>query len=365
MFERRSAVPPSERWIALLGKRDEPTDALEDYSRLLAETLNGRGYSLELIRFRWDEHGWQHALKLLSNQLTDRRGAWVLVQYTHLAWSRHGFPIGVPWLIWFLRQKGMRVLIVFHDPAPFGGGRLRDRLRRQIQLACIRRASQLANKLVSTISPERVEWMRDESVQVKTLSVPVGSNLPAIPRCRTTLRRDGPVIVVFGFSNIEAEAALIASVTVRVAKQSGPLHLTIFGRGANSAEKILCPLLDTRVRLENFGVVAPAQASSLLANADVQLFVRSGLSARRGSAIAGIACGLPIVGFSDEETEFPITEAGVRLLAVGDEAGLVRELVSVLREDAFRETLRQRSMEAARRYFSWERIADQYLSAIE
>jgi len=90
--------------------------------------------------------------------------------------------------------------------------------------------------------------------------------------------------------------------------------------------------------------------------------VRSGLSSRRGSGIAGIACGLPIIGFSDAETAFPITEAGVRLVPMGDREGLVRELVLVLKQQMLRETLRQRNLEAAERYFSWDRIADAYLS---
>jgi glycosyltransferase involved in cell wall biosynthesis len=365
MTERSGKPRRRERWIALLGKRDEPTDALEDYCQLLAEALGEKGGSLELIRVRWAENGWRRSLRQLSRQLADRRGGWVLVQYTHLAWSRRGFPLGFPRMIRRLIRGGMSVLIVFHDPAPFSGDRLRDRLRRRVQLAVIRRAARLAHRIVTTVSLERVPWMRESSLRVKALSVPVGSNLPALLRCQTTSRQDVRGIVVFGFSNLEAEAALIASVTSRVAEEFGPLRLIVFGRGANLAEKILRRLLDgSRVELEAFGIVPPEQAGSLLANSDVQLFVRSGLSARRGSAIAGIACGLPIVGFADEETAFPITEAGVRLLPVGDVDGLVRELASVLREDALRETLRQRSLEATRRYFSWKRIADQYLSAI-
>ena len=75
-----------------------------------------------------------------------------------------------------------------------------------------------------------------------------------------------------------------------------------------------------------------------------------------------VACGLPIVGFSDAETAFPITEAGVRLVPMGDREGLVRELVVVLKQQTLRETLRQRNFEATERYFSWDRIADAYLS---
>ena len=171
------------------------------------------------------------------------------------------------------------------------------------------------------------------------------------------------MIVVFGFTNFSSETSMVAWVLSRAAEIVGPLHLTVFGRGAKVAGSLLLPLLaNSSVELEDLGILEAEEAGSLLANADVQLFVRSGLSSRRGSGIAGIACGLPIIGFSDAETAFPITEAGVRLVPIGDREGLVRELVLVLQQPTLRETLRQRNLEVAERYFSWDRIADAYLS---
>jgi glycosyltransferase involved in cell wall biosynthesis len=352
-----------QRWVALLGREDEPTDALEDYCKLLAQSLHKRGYSLEIFRVPWAEQGWRRALKDAAKRFADRRGGWVLVQYTPLAWSRRGFPLRFARVIDGLKGAGIHVLIVFHDPEPFGGRRFRDRLRRRVQLAVMRRAAQLADRIVSTISPDRVAWMQDPAIRAKTLLLPVGSNLPVMPRKAPVSGKRIPVVIVFGFSNLASETSMIARVLLRAAEEVGPLHLTVFGRGAKVAGTLLLPLLaKSPVELEDFGILEAEGAGSLLANADVQLFVRSGLSSRRGSGIAGIACGLPIVGFSDAETTFPITEAGVRLVPMGDQEGLVRELVVVLKEQTLRETLRQRSFEATERYFSWDRIADAYLS---
>lgn len=360
-----SRVPAShQRLIALLGKQDQPTDALEDYSRLLAGALKDKHRSLELVRVEWAGQGWRSVLKQLAATLAGRQGDWVLVQYTHLAWSRRGFPIEFPRLIRVLIRSGVNVLIMFHDPSPFGGSRLRDRVRRQVQLAVMQRAARLAHRIVSSISPDRVPWMQKSPLRGKILAIPVGSNLPALVRSEAA-GSGAPAIVVFGFSELEAETALIASVVLRVAEDYGPLRLLIFGRGADIAGKMLeRPLHGSRVHLQMFGILPAAHASSLLANADVQLFVRSGLSTRRGSAIAGIACGLPIVGFRNEETDFPITEAGVRLVPLGDADGLVRELASVLGDPALNASLRERNLQASRRYFSWDRIAEAYLSAI-
>jgi glycosyltransferase involved in cell wall biosynthesis len=352
-----------QRWVALLGREDEPTDALEDYCKLLAQSLHKRGYSLEISRVPWAEQGWRRALKDADKRFAPQRGGWVLVQYTPLAWSRRGFPLRFAQMIDGLKGAGVHVLIVFHDPEPFGGRRCRDRLRQHVQLAVMRRAARLADKIVSTISPDRVPWMQEPAIRAKTLLLPVGSNLPVMPRTTQGSAKRIPVVIVFGFSNLASETSMIASVLSRAAEVVGPLHLTVFGRGAKAAGTLLLPLLaDSPVELEDFGILEAETAGSLLANADLQLFVRSGLSSRRGSGIAGIACGLPIVGFSDAETAFPITEAGVRLVPMGDREGLVRELVLVLKQPTLRETLRQRNFEATERYFSWDRIADSYLS---
>jgi len=101
-----------------------------------------------------------------------------------------------------------------------------------------------------------------------------------------------------------------------------------------------------------------------LVRADVQLFVRGCVSSRRTSAVAGFASGLPVVGQFGDETGFPVYEAGVRLVPIGDAEGLSRELISVLRSDQLRYALAARSKSAAQNHFSWDRIAGQYVRAL-
>lgn len=99
-------------------------------------------------------------------------------------------------------------------------------------------------------------------------------------------------------------------------------------------------------------------------SAQVQLCIRGHVSSRRGSAIAGIVCGLPIVGYRGVETGFPITEAGVSLVDVHDRDGLVNALHKVLTNEILFLELRQRSAMAAQKYFSWDAIVSQFRSAI-
>lgn len=98
--------------------------------------------------------------------------------------------------------------------------------------------------------------------------------------------------------------------------------------------------------------------------ADALLFVRGHISGRRSSAIAGIACGLPVVAYEGVETGFPITEAGVWLAPQGDLEALSEGLCRVLTDESLWQALHQRSVQAYRRYFSWDAIANQFLKVL-
>jgi glycosyltransferase involved in cell wall biosynthesis len=96
------------------------------------------------------------------------------------------------------------------------------------------------------------------------------------------------------------------------------------------------------------------------------LFVRGHISSRRSSAIAGIACGLPVIAYGGPETAAPITEAGVVLVSPEEEEkdGLGEALVRVLSEREYRTSLAERSRRAYEQYFTWKAIAARYAEAL-
>src|SRR6185312_13838637 len=116
----------NQQCIAILGRRDEPTDALEDYCKLLGEALSNHGVALRMTRVRWTRQGWRAAMRQLRAQLANSQGHWALVQYTALSWSRYGFPIRFFLLVRLLKRMGLKVAIVIHEPFPYAGSRLRD-----------------------------------------------------------------------------------------------------------------------------------------------------------------------------------------------------------------------------------------------
>ncbi len=354
--------------IALLGRRDEPTDAIEDYCRYLGQALVAHNVQLEIRRVPWNQHGWSASLAALQLQAGAWRGTWVLAQYTALAWSARGFPRRFLQVLREIRKSGARIAIVFHDAEPFSGTRVIDRCRRMVQLHVMRRAIALSDHAVLTVTPEKLSWTG--SIPQRFSFIPIGANLPFpfAPQQHDQLHSP-PTIGVFsitgGIAGDRETRAVIAAVR-HASQQLGPLRLLVFGRQAEVREQTLRESLrDTPVELDVFGIIDACELIEKFAASDVLLFVRGAISSRRGSAIAGIACGLPVIALEGSETAAPITSAGVFLLPGNlDDKSLQsllgQALVRILSESDLRLELVQRSRVMHEQFFAWPAVAKRY-----
>jgi hypothetical protein len=148
----------SIRCIALLGRKGEPIDAVEEYCRYLAHALQSHNIDMEICRVSWERIDWPQALRDLESQSSQWQGSWVLLQYTALAWSARGFPQKVLSVLRILKSSGARVAIVFHDVEPYPGNRLIDSFRRLVQVHTMRRALAIADLAIFTVRPENLSW---------------------------------------------------------------------------------------------------------------------------------------------------------------------------------------------------------------
>jgi len=354
--------------IALLGRKDHPTDAVEDYCHYLADALQIHHFQLEPRRVPWDSLGWSEALKalrLLVQALPP--GTWFLVQYTALAWSNRGFPHKFLRVLRTLRTLGARTAVIFHDIEPFSGYRLIDRLRRAIQRFTMYRATSLATCTIFTVPREKISW--PPAHRFNAHFIPVGANLP-IPEQRTDARvKDRiPNVAVFSITGGQAgavESKAIIDAVLFAAQRLGRIRLSVFGRNADSAETVLREALrSSNVEVSVEGLLEDSQIVERLSDSDVLLFVRGPISSRRSSAIAGIACGLPVVAYSGSETAPPITEAGVVLVRPDNQEELNAALLRVLADDSYRALLAARSSAAFAQHFSWRSIAARFVEAL-
>ncbi len=338
----------TERCVAVLGRRDEPTDAVSEYCEYLGDALKRQGIPLELFRVRWFELGWRSALRELANKIATSPKASFLVQYTALTWSRRGFSWRVLSVIRLLKKSGARCVIVFHDSAGYAGSRLVDRLRRRVQIYTMRKALQLADLAILNVPPENAPWVPAGSRNA--LCIPVGANLPSPERgwsqAKVT-RTEPPSVVVFSLSEgrvLEQEVQTISEAVGYAGKKLGALRLVVAGRNSEAGGLLLKEkLAGTCVEVVTYGLLAGEDLVRLLGSCDVMLFVRGPISSRRGSAIAGIACGLPIVGREGWETGSPLTEAGVALLSRDQKPDYGQALLRVLSDKYYALSLAERS----------------------
>jgi glycosyltransferase involved in cell wall biosynthesis len=360
-----------QRIIALLGRRDTPTDAVEEYCQYLGEALQEHGYDLKMERVAWEESGWSGAMRKLRGHAKEWNGAWVLVQYTALAWSARGFPLRFPRVLKTLKAIGVRVAVVYHDVEPYEGTRVIDRMRRRAQLRTMREALRVSEAAIFTVPMEKLSWFQRR--RGNPFFIPVGANLPASklpasPRQHNSTD-DKLTIAVFGITGGNAgkkEIENIAEAVRFAVSRVKNLRLVVLGRHEQDAEAGLRESLEeTAVDLHVFGILSAEDVAQKLSLSDVLLFVRAPISSRRGSAIAGIACGLPVVAFEGTETAPPITEAGLALYSPQREGDLGDALVRVLEDERYRTTLAQRSWQAQAQYFSWRAIAARYAELLK
>lgn len=354
-----------ERTIALLGRRDEPTDAVEEYCRFLGDALQAHNYDLKIERVEWAERGWRRALRSLRRRARGWRRTWVVVQYTALAWSARGFPGRFLHVLKILKDAGAHVAVVCHDSEPYQGARVIDWLRRRAQLRVMREAIEISDAAIFTLPLENLSWIKQ--LQGKAVFIPVGANLDpsAASRSEKESTKDGKLtIAVFGVTGGEAGRKEIGSIVEAVrfaAERIKKLRLVVFGRNSQTAEaELRAELRDANVEIKVLGVLPETGVAQTLFSSDVLLFVRGPISTQRGSAIAGIACGLPVIAFEGEQTTPPITQAGIAFYSPQRKGDLGDVLVRVLGDEHYRTSLAQRSWLAQAQYFSWSVIAGRY-----
>lgn len=353
-----------QRIIALLGRPDKPTDAVEEYCRYLAAALRDHGFEMSLARLSWAERGWSAALRELAQNAADWRGQWVCIQYTALAWSARGFPLRLLSVMNTLRRAGARVVVVYHDTGPYAGNRLLDKLRRAVQLHVMRQSLHRADLGIFTVPLSAISWLGGGTYNASF--IPVGANLPI--KALATQKSFGPHHVlrvsVFGITGGKAgrnEVARIVEAVRFVAPKIARLELHAFGRHADDCESILREgLCNLGVDVQVKGVLPADAVVAELSSADVLLFVRGPISTRRGSAIAGVACGLPVIAERGAETAGPFEEAGVVLVSAEKRGEFGDALLRVLEDSQYRAQLAERSRVAHTKYFSWQAIAASY-----
>src|ERR1700719_1807124 len=356
--------------MAILGRREEPADGVHDYCIYVRDALAKEGVNLTLTQVRWAEIGHKASRRELLKAVDGKENAFFLLQYTALSWSRRGFALPAVSILKLLKKNGSGVAVVFHDPDGYAGSRTVDRVRKAIQRYAMKRLVRLSDLAIFTLPRDKISWLPADTQNF--VFIPVGANLPAPERAWEEKRSSTgskPVVAIFSLSDkptLAKEVSQIARAVSDAAKQVGALEVVVLGRNSEAGgEELRLALAGSLAEVRILGLISGDEVVRVLGVSDVMLFARGPISSRRGSAIAGVACGLPVIAAEGSETTPPITEAGVDLVPeelVPEEFGVA--LARVLTDPLYRASLAQRRRAAQRRLFSWSVIARQYTQAL-
>jgi glycosyltransferase involved in cell wall biosynthesis len=356
--------------VALLGHTNKPTCGVEDYCTFLGRALAQLGIRLDPVRTNWFERGWIRALLELWRKSADWRGGWVLLQYTAGAWSRYGFPFGALGVVTILRLRDVRCAMMFHEPYGWEvpPANWIDRVRGACQDWVIRNLYRYAAAAIFADPLETISWLPKNSQ--KAAFIPIGGNIPE-PVLHTQLNSKADAVktvAVFCLSDPPRQQRELDEIShaMRLVSADVPrLRLVLLGRGTTEAqEQIDHAFQGIPMEIANLGIQSADEISRTLAQSDAMLCVRGRLFARRGSALAGIACGVPIIAYAGPAQQTPLAEAGVEFVPYGDRDALGAALARVLTDEKLQAELRSKSRRSQENYFSWNRIASRHVEAL-
>ena len=351
--------------ILLLGKRDTPADGVQDYCEYLAKALERRGIQTEIARVDWHSEGGIRALQKLRAQGAKWNGSWVILQYTALIWSRRGFPLGALAVLRSLRRRKVRCAAVFHECRRQGGGKWAGQVRGALQDWVIRQIYKEVDIAIFADPLDAIKWLPCD--RNRAAFIPIGANLPEPQRPSNIRSSEIQTVAIYCLSdppNLLNELRDI-SMAIRVAAAGRKLRVVFLGRGTTEAQDEITRTFDgTSAEISNLGIRDAKAVTDTLMSSDVMLCVRGEMNPTRGSAIAGIACGLPIIGYGTSEKAFPISEAGVQLVPYRDSDALAANLMQILSDAPLREQLRAANRAAQEKFFSWDVIADRMIEAL-
>ena len=298
----------------------------------------------------------------------------VHIQYQSAAFDLHPAINLLPRL---LRGGSARIAVTFHDlrtPYIFPkAGPLRWRA-----VLTLARGSDAA---IVTNAEDRWRLEAYPELRPRLHEVPIGANvLPELPdgfdraaqRAHYGVGPDDLLLCYFGFLNESKGGEELMEATARLVSDGLPAHLLMIGGHVGSSDPTNAAYLDhVRQRVAELGLqqrvhwtgfVGADEVSANFAASDIALLpYRDGASFRRGSLMAALAHGMPIVSTTPA---VPIPE-----LRHGENIWLARMRSPEALADGVRQLWQNQEMlhrlhrgaEVLAEHFSWDSIADQHI----
>jgi glycosyltransferase involved in cell wall biosynthesis len=357
-----------ERVILVHGDRGGAVDGIRDHTRMLAAQLARRPLAVAELRLRTAGAASTESLRFLRRLRGAGASAAVVIQYSPFCFGRRGFAPWLPLSLLALRAGGRRptvALMVHESYVPMLSWRWTLMgLWQRLQLVAVRLVSDV---VLTSIEP----WQRELEAQPPGGQVghlPVGSNFPDARARRRAEREalgageDTVVVSCLGRDHPAWLGEYVVEAVNAIAAAGRPVALLELGAEAPPLEGI-----DPAVAVHAPGMLEPEAFAAKLSASDLFLLpLLDGASTRRGSLMAALQHGLPIVATAGHLTD-PLLRrepAALRLTEVGDRERFAAAAAELVADPGARAGAGEAARRLYEREFDWAVIADKLLGSL-
>jgi glycosyltransferase involved in cell wall biosynthesis len=354
-----------ERIVLVYADRGDIVDGIRDHTEKLAQEFErsqevGRGaIYVELSRARNRALGSGPRSAALALAELSRMGpeTALFVQYNPFSYGRWGFAPLLPAALSWVRLRGDRpkIVLMVHEPyVPMISWRwVVLGIWQRLQLAGVRYA---ADVVFASIESWATRFGAGPPIRPAE-HLPVGSNFPDRRADRELARRDlgvdddRLVVATIGGGHPSWPMSYIVDAVNAIAAAGIPMTLLLLG-----AEAPPLPDVDERAKVDRPTYLDHDALASKLSAADLFLSPRTdGVSTRRGTLMAAMQHGLPILGTHGYLTDAVLLEerSGLRLTPADDPDAFVREAVGLASDPEARKSMGAAARTLYESEFDW------------
>lgn len=375
-------MPRPLRVLLISGEYPPMEGGVADFTRILAEALAVQGAQVHVLTARraapapsdkvichpimdsWDWRAMRAAIRHIRETIQPDV---INIQYQTAAYGMHPAINLLPWLL-----RDTPCVVTFHDLRtpylfPKAGA-----VRQSANLA-------LARGCHAVIVTNRQDYQQMTHYRwiPRLEMIPIGSNIPAaLPddydrarqRAQMGIPEDAIVLCYFGFLNASKGGEELVEALAHLRQAGCDAYLLMVGETVGASDPTNVAYLERvkglirerglEERVRWTGYLPAAGVSASLDSADICVLpYRDGASFRRGSFMAALAHGLPIVT-TEPQVLIPELRHGENVLLTPprNPLALGRALVQLWQDPALRARLGQGAQELSRS-FGWEHIA--------
>lgn len=359
------------------------SDGVGDYTFYLSEKLRNAGHEVKVVSSptqtgrdnqsrvdleirKWNMSAISPILKFAKQEKPDL----LIFQYVPYSYSGIGTPFWLCILFTFLKARGLKVAITFHEVA--------------IRLSFLNIKHLfvgLSQRLIAyymTICSDAVITSIDKYVDMLSFikpvhKIPVGNNIAPANDQATVKNEFQGEFIICSYAN---RLSLPLIEAFGMFSERYPARLVLLGKNTNRKhekfqEKIKKEKLSEKVHFT--GYLSSSDLYQLLSSADIYLQLekiekknQGGLSLKSGAFASACHAGLPIIATAGDMTENRLLTSGcVHFIKPATKEEIAKALFYLYEHKEIREKLSFRSKAFSRNVLDWDLITKNYIGVIE